>query len=188
MKLNIKKKDLFTIPNILTYIRLALIPVIVFVYLNAKSTKDFYTATFIFALCAFTDSLDGYIARHYNQITDIGKIMDPVADKAMQAAIFLCLLSRIEGILPIFIMFAIKEIAMGIACLYLLKTGRKISGAKWYGKICTVVLDAVMVILFAFPSLDLSFVHVLLGICMVFMIFSFVMYAIEYLRIIKAKN
>lgn len=188
MKLNFRKKDLFTIPNILTYIRLALIPVIVIVYLNAKSEKDFYIATFILAICAFTDSLDGYIARHYNQVTDIGKIMDPVADKAMQAAILLCLLSRIQGILPIFILFAIKEITMGIACLYLLKTGRKVGGAKWFGKVCTLVLDIVMVILFAFPRLDISILHLLLGICMVFLIFSFVMYGIEFIKIIKNKN
>lgn len=183
MRINFKKKDLITIPNILTYIRLILIPVIVILYVNAKSPRDYYTATIIFVICALTDSLDGFIARHYNQITDLGKIIDPIADKAMQAAILLCLLIRIKGILPIFILFAIKEIFMGIAGLMLLKTGRKLTGAKWFGKVCTVVLDTVMVILFAFPSLDLSIVRLLLGLSVIFMIFSLIMYAMDYIKI-----
>lgn len=187
MKINFKRKDLFTIPNILSYIRLILIPVIVILYVNAKSPRDYYIATVIFAICTFTDILDGYIARHYNQITDLGKILDPIADKAMQAAILICLVIRIHEILPIFILFAIKEIFMGIAGFMLLKTGRKLTGAKWFGKICTVVLDTVMVILFAFPTLSEKITGILLGISVVFMVFSFVMYAIDYIKIFKEK-
>ena len=183
MKLNFRKKDLFTIPNILTYIRLALIPVIVIVYLNAKNEKDFYIATFILAICAFTDSLDGYIARHYNQVTDIGKIIDPVADKAMQAAILLCLLSRIQGILPIFILFAIKEITMGIACLYLLKTGRKISGAKWFGKVCTASLFIVLMTLVFLPDLSVSKVNFLILIEMIIMFITLIFYIPEFYKL-----
>lgn len=183
MKIKFSKKDLITIPNILTYIRFLLIPIIVNTYIQAKSSADYYKATVFFIICALTDSVDGFIARRFNQITDIGKILDPIADKAMQAAILICLLIRIEGILPIFILFAVKELFMGVAGFFFIRSDRQIVGAKWFGKICTVVLDTNMVILFAFPNLDESVVRMLLMFTTIFMIFSLVMYAYDYYRI-----
>lgn len=183
MKITFHKKDLITIPNILTYIRFLLIPLIVNNYLQAKSSADYYKATILFIICAFTDSIDGFIARRFNQITDIGKILDPIADKLMQAAILICLLIRIDGILPVFILFIVKELFMGVAGLFFIKSDRAITGAKWFGKVCTVVLDTNMVILFAFPNLNKTVIQVLLIITVIFMLFSLIMYALDYYRI-----
>ncbi len=183
MKIKFSKKDLITIPNILTYIRILLIPIIVNTYIEAKSTADYYKATILFIICALTDSIDGFVARRFNQITDIGKILDPIADKAMQAAILLCLVIRIDGILPIFILFVVKELFMGIAGFFFIRSDRQIVGAKWFGKVCTVVLDTNMVILFAFPNLNENVVRVLLMLTTLFLVFSFIMYAFDYYKI-----
>ena len=84
------------IPNILTIIRFILIP---FIYISVLS-KHFLTALIIFTVSALTDILDGYIARKYNYITDIGKLIDPLADKLTQVSTLIVLV--IQNIIPIF--------------------------------------------------------------------------------------
>ena len=78
------KKELLTIPNLLSLFRLVLIPVYVVIYLNAKTTEDYYLAAGILAVSCLTDLIDGKIARHFNMISNVGKILDPFADKVTQ--------------------------------------------------------------------------------------------------------
>ena len=96
------------IPNILTIIRFILIPFIFFSVIS----HHYLTALIIFTLSAITDVLDGYIARKYNYITDIGKLIDPLADKLTQISLLLSL--TILNILPwwIFAIVFIKEVLM----------------------------------------------------------------------------
>lgn len=76
------KKDVFTIPNLLSLFRLVLIPVYVAIYLNAQELWEYFLAAAILAVSCLTDMIDGKIARHYNMISTLGKILDPIADKA----------------------------------------------------------------------------------------------------------
>ena len=85
------KKEIFTIPNLLSLFRLVLIPVYITIYLNAKEAMDYYLAGGILAVSCLTDMIDGKIARHFNMITSFGKFLDPVADKATQFTLILCL-------------------------------------------------------------------------------------------------
>lgn len=180
MKITFKKRDLYTIPNILSYIRLLLIPVIFYLYTTAKDASDYYVATILFAICAATDMVDGYVARRFNQITDLGKILDPIADKLMQATVLVCLMLRIDRLIPVFILFAIKELFMGVAGIAFLNTGADFDGAKWFGKICTIILDVAMVVLFAFPNLNSGFTNLLIDLMVVFLLFSLAMYIYDY--------
>ena len=86
-----RNKNIFTIPNILSIFRLLLLPVIVYTYMNQK---DYVLTGVLLLVSGITDLLDGYIARTFHMISDLGKILDPVADKATQAVVLLCLITR----------------------------------------------------------------------------------------------
>lgn len=122
------------VPNILTIIRFLLIPVIIIF-----AIQDDYLATIIIlTLSGLTDILDGFIARRFNFISDFGKLMDPLADKATQITILAVL--TIQEIIPFWILIIVllKEFAMiaGASFLY----GKElVVSSKWYGKLATVL-------------------------------------------------
>ncbi len=123
------------IPNILTIIRFILIP---FIFMSVIS-KHFLTALILFTISALTDILDGYIARKFNYITDIGKLIDPLADKLTQISLLLSL--AILNILPwwIFAIVFIKELVMVISASVLYSKDDVVVYSKWYGKLATTL-------------------------------------------------
>lgn len=179
---NIKLKDFFTVPNLITYLRLALIPAIIWAYCTLEN--GVLTTVFI-AISALTDVVDGKIARRFNQVTDVGKALDPVADKLTQAAMMYCLLSKYELMLPVLIILIVKEIFMVVTALWETKATNQINSALWYGKACTVFLYAVMLVLIFFPNIPLTMANVLLVLCAVAMIASTVLYGIYRFKRIK---
>lgn len=147
------KQNCLTIPNLLSLLRFLMIPVIVFLYLNRHP----YWATLMFALSGFTDVLDGWIARKFNQISDLGKILDPVADKLTQAAILFCLIVRYKR--PVILLVAllvIKEIIQFIMGYLAVSRSAKVEGANWYGKASSAVLFVVVITLMVveFPAMQ----------------------------------
>ena len=80
----IRLKELFNIPNCLCYLRIILIPIFLHRYFLAGSKEDYYICATILIISGLSDFLDGYIARHYQMITDFGKVIDPIADKLTQ--------------------------------------------------------------------------------------------------------
>ena len=122
------------VPNILTTIRLLLIPVIFYFTLQ----ENYILAVIFLTLSGITDVLDGYIARRFNFITDFGTLFDPLADKLTQISTLIVLV--IQQIIPIWILIVVivKEVLMiaGAAFLYDKNT---IVGSRWYGKAATVV-------------------------------------------------
>lgn len=144
-------KDFFTVPNILVYIRVLLIPVFVYLYIHARTDKEYCTALAVMVIAFLTDFFDGKIARRYNLVTDLGKILDPIADKLCQFAVALCLMFKFEKMIYVAIIIFIKELIMGLMGLVLLDKGGKVFGAKWYGKVCTFIVDCSMAFLFLSP-------------------------------------
>lgn len=170
------RKEAFSVPNILSYIRIILIPLFVKLYFEG----EFIQAAVFVALSGLTDLADGFIARRFDMITEWGKILDPVADKLTQCALIVCLLSRYKKMWILVIIFFVKEITMGLAgLLMLIKKKRKLSGAKWFGKISTVVQFLAMTALFAF-RLPNGVVDVIIYICAAFMMLAFVLYMRAY--------
>ena len=99
---------IFTLPNMLSFFRLALIPVIVYFY----EVDHFWWAFWLLGLSAATDIVDGWIARTFHLVSDFGKAIDPIADKLTQAAVLLCLLPmRYWWVIGV---MAFKEISIGI--------------------------------------------------------------------------
>ena len=130
-----KPKDLCKhIPNVLTILRFILIPFII-IYI----VKDMYIEAFIFlTLSGITDVLDGFIARKFNFITNFGKLIDPLADKATQVAILVTL--SLKNIIPMWILFVVflKEFIMiaGASFLY----GKElVVSSRWFVKLATVL-------------------------------------------------
>ena len=143
------KKDIFTIPNLLSLLRLVLIPFYAFVYL--KTNRNDLAAALLVLSC-LTDLLDGFIARRYHSISDLGKFLDPLADKITQLTVILCLGARhalIKALIPLFL---IKELLQSILAYIHFRNGKTLNGALWAGKISTAVLFVSTIILTAIPS------------------------------------
>lgn len=185
---NISSKKIITVPNILSSFRIVLAFVFMWVYSNAQSVIDYYIADGIIVVSGITDCLDGKIARKFNQISELGKILDPISDKITQGILVLCLIEKYSLMLPLFILFIIKECYMGIAGMIVLKKCGWNEGAKWYGKINTVVLYVVMIILLLFPSMPVNIVNILIAVCGFTMLFALAMYIHLYINIIKEVN
>ena len=149
-----KFSDLYCIPNVLCYIRIALVPLFLAVYLNAQKQADYYWAVGIILIASATDVLDGFIARRFNMVTDLGKLIDPIADKLMQFSMLCVLIYKNKlVIIPVAVM-VVKELTSLILGLFVYnKCVKRLSGAKWYGKICTVIVDCAVLVLLAFPQI-----------------------------------
>ena len=174
------KKEVLTIPNLLSLFRLALIPVYVVLYLNAREPSQYYLAGGILALSCMTDLIDGKIARHFNMITNLGKLLDPVADKATQLALTLCISFKQPVLWPVLILFVVKESFQLIAMLVALRRGKALNGAIMEGKICTAVLFTSLVIMVLFPMLNPLAVQIIAAIDTLFLLISFAGYVFAY--------
>ncbi len=174
------KKEIFTIPNLLSLFRLVLIPVYVVIYLNATQTEHYMIAAGILAVSCLTDLIDGKIARHFDMISTVGKILDPIADKATQFTLTLCLSLRYPVLRPVLVLFVVKECFQLTAGLVNLRRKKMLPGALLAGKICTTVLFISLILLVLMPSLPQSVVTAIAIIDAAFLTFSFVNYILAY--------
>ncbi|MDF2614025.1 MAG: CDP-alcohol phosphatidyltransferase family protein [Clostridia bacterium] len=182
-----KRKEIFSIPNLLSFLRILLIPFFIAIYVSADNSKDYYLATLIIILSGMTDFIDGFIARRFHMITEFGKIIDPIADKLTQAAIVVTLMNQIRFMYVIMIIFVVKEVTVGMVSLRLLKQGKKLEGAMWFGKISTAVFYMITIIIIAFPTIEIWIIDIMLTIILTFLVFSFVMYMKVLLKMKKDK-
>lgn len=173
------KNELLTIPNMLSIFRLILIPVYMVIYLQAETAGDFYyyVSGGILAVSCLTDAIDGKIARHFNMISNLGKILDPLADKATQLALIVCLALRYSILWLLIGLFVVKESFQVIAGLCILRKGKILSGAHISGKICTAVLFISLILMVLFPHLDIRVIYGLTILDAILLIISFINYA-----------
>lgn len=181
------RKQLFSIPNLMGYFRIILIPFIVWRYVTADSVTDYYVAAAIIGLSGITDFLDGFVARKCHQVTKVGKILDPVADKLTQAAIVVALATRYKLMVILIALFIVKEGYMAVMGAIMLRRGRMIDGAQMCGKICTAALYVVMFILILVPDISLPVSNVLILSCIALMVYSFVVYIKIYKQMLSEK-
>ncbi|WP_330370897.1 CDP-alcohol phosphatidyltransferase family protein [Lachnoclostridium phytofermentans] len=175
-RMKLTAKEVFNIPNILCYIRFLLVPCFAISYLKADKPGDYYLAASFLLIAGITDLLDGFIARKFNQITELGKAIDPIADKLTQTAILLCTMFHVKGMFLLVILFAVKECTMGVCGYLLLKRNKKLDGAMWFGKVSTAVFYATMLVLIAFPNLNVVWINLLMIITGAFLALSFILY------------
>ncbi len=151
-------KDLFknwnTIPNWISFSRIIMVPIFAVLFLKG----EIIWSVFVLALSGFSDFIDGKIARKFNQISDLGKMLDPIADKLTQITIAVLLYIRFSGsdeslvktFSWIFLVFIIKEIVMVAFGALMVAINLRPSAAEIYGKLSTLVFYVVMILLFAF--------------------------------------
>lgn len=176
------KKEVLTIPNILSIFRLVLIPVYVLIYLGAKSTADYFLAAAILAVSCLTDLIDGKIARRFDMITNLGKILDPLADKATQFSLIICLALRHAAIRYVLAVFFIKESFQLIAGSLKMRKGKMLKGALLSGKICTTVLFLSLIFMILVPTLSEKTIGIISVIDIAFMLIAFSDYVLTYIR------
>lgn len=176
------KKDVFTIPNMLSLFRLVLIPVYVYIYLNATEMAHYAIAAGILAVSCLTDMIDGKIARHFNMISTVGKILDPLADKMTQFTLMVCLAVRHPVLWLIAGLFFVKESFQLIAGFLTLRKGRMLTGALISGKICTTVLFLSLIVMVLMPDLKDDIVGLIAVIDGIFMLIAFADYVRTYYK------
>ena len=158
--------------NKLTLLRVVMIPAFLLVlYLHVPGAN--YWALAIFALASITDTLDGYIARHYNQISDFGKFMDPLADKCLVMAALCCFVEQGDMLAWILAIVLVREFAVSGMRLVAVEKGRVIAAA-WSGKIKTAsTMVCICLILFGIP-------HSLNIVCQIVILVTTVYSGVEY--------
>lgn len=197
-------KDLFTnwntIPNWLSFLRIALIPVFTVLFI-----KNYYIPAFIIMiLAAATDAIDGKIARKYNMISNLGKLLDPIADKLSQVAIVIILIIKFwsfEGPLKyLLFLFIFKELVMVIGGAILLSIGLRPVAAEIWGKVATTVFYIFMIAIIAlgpngalvgvwfFKALPTPVIYAMVIISVILAFVSLFGYAPGFIKQIKEKK
>ena len=187
--------NVWNIPNALTMLRLVLIPVFVIVFFNTPRDQDKVAAFIIFAVASITDMFDGMLARKLNQITDFGKLFDPLADKVMVVTAMVC--QAIIGVFPwvAIIIVAAKELVMLFGGMFMLSWGVVVYSNYW-GKTAQVFFLASLILSFFHPSLvagnvcvfGLTIDILLLWITVALAIAALVVYAAGAAKTLKSKS
>jgi len=172
-----------TIPNILSFFRLALIPIFLYTYLSMERAK--LTAALI-VLSFLTDVADGFIARRFHQVSELGKALDPVADKLTQFAMLLCLVGRFPVLIGPLVLFFVKELTTGIASLVAINRSGEVKSARWHGKITTFLLYALLVLHILWAEIPASLSAALTVLTGTMMLLSFILYMVQNICILKS--
>jgi len=158
-------KKFFNIPNIISIIRILMIPFIIWFFL----VEQFRVAALVIViLSGITDKLDGWFARKFNQVTEIGKLLDPVADKLTQMALCAMMFVALSGteqawatfVAWVFVGYIAKEIFMLLFALTMLMLKKRPAAAEFWGKLATAVFYVVMCLfILAAPEIGILYYH-----------------------------
>ncbi len=190
-KWSFKPSDLVTIPNILSYLRLILVVPFVYYFIRGlyDDPRHYITAAVCIIISGLTDCFDGLLARKLNQVTSLGKILDPLADKITLIAVAVCMVIYIPALLPLMLVLFIKDFTMLICGLVLLVKKIPLPASRWYGKVATVVFYiSVTVIIFlkaVYQYENPTLILVLFCITAAVMIFALLNYSKMFLDILK---
>jgi len=138
------------IPNALSLLRLCLVPVFAGAFFSDSPNAHTWAAV-IYAAAFATDIADGYIARKFDMITKLGRVLDPLADKLMTLTVIICV--ALDGAIPMWAIavFFCKEVLMGLGGLLMYRRVRDVNPANWWGKASTGVFFVVLAALVLFP-------------------------------------
>lgn len=175
----------WNVPNALSLVRILLVPVFLVLYLAGLD----WWAFGVLVLSGLTDALDGYIARRFHQITDCGKLLDPISDKLTQVAVLVVLTTRYAELLPLTVLCVIKETCQGIGGVIMLKRNCAVRGSSWFGKLSTVVFYGCMLVLVMADLLNYTLSDALrwalLGVASGCMLVAFVGYLLIFIQMFR---
>lgn len=175
---------IFTIPNLLSAFRICLIPVCVWLYCVKE---NYLMTTVVLFISGVTDTVDGFIARRFNMMSNLGKMLDPVADKLTQFVMMICLIARFPLMLAPTILLFIKESFAGVTGLIIIHRKHLVLGAEWHGKIVTVLLYLVIGLHLIWYNIPAQVSNIAIIACVVMMTISMVIYSAYRIKVIRGK-
>lgn len=182
MKNNIQPENrILTIPNLLSAFRLLLIPLFIWLYLEGKY---FYTGLMLL-ISGITDISDGFIARRFHMVSNLGKILDPVADKLTQISMLICLVTRYPLMLILVVIMIFKELFMSISGLLVIRKTKAVFGADWHGKAATFLLYITMFAHVFWVHIPIIVSDVLIGISAIMLAVSLLLYGIHHIKTLR---
>ena len=173
------------VPNILSCIRIFLVFVFVWLFFTDYPNNLAY-AVLVFLIAGLTDIVDGFIARRFQCISNLGKVLDPFADKLMQCTVMLCFM--IKGLIPVWfgIPFILKEIFILMAGLFLYKSSNVLAVSKWYGKfaVCFFYATIASIVMFGdFFAQNMVYLYALCGVALLITIGALIFYLVSYAKV-----
>ena len=177
------KEQILTIPNAMSLFRLLLVPFIAYFYAQGRE----YLAVILVVVSALTDMFDGAVARKLNMVSDVGKVLDPIADKLTHFVLLLCLLSKYSSIVWVLVLLVVKELLMLTLGGVILSRTNLVHSAKWHGKMSTVIFEATMLILMLFPGINPIAAEIMIYVCGAAMLFSLTLYVLFYISLLRKK-
>lgn len=189
---------ILTVPNILSYFRILLIPPMMVFFFTARSLNYAAQYTISAAVClvlsGLSDFFDGILARKLNQVTELGKLLDPVADKLTLFAVGVCIVFIEPAVIPVISLLIVKDFLMLIGATYMLKNHVKPCASKWYGKIGTFLfyISVALIVLFdlilGMEDEFRLFAIILLSLTAVMMVYSLIRYSMFFRDIMKKEK
>ena len=176
------QNKILTIPNLLSLFRLLLIPLIIWMY---TFKKEYFAAGTLLILSGLTDLADGFIARHFNAVSNVGKILDPIADKLTQAAMLFCLVTRFPLMAAPLGVLVLKDIFIGTTGLLMIRKTGEVIGADFHGKVATTLLYIMMILHIFWISIPACISAATIGICLVSMIFTLFIYGKRNVKVLR---
>lgn len=177
------KGKILTVPNLLSALRILLIPIFMWTYLRRE---DITATVVLLAASGLTDMLDGFVARRFHMVSEFGKALDPLADKLTQLAMLCCLVLRFPRLLWLIIVLCVKESFVAATQLLVLHRTDMVLGAEWHGKLTTLLLYAVMLLHLLWLDLPDQLSWFLELLCVVMLLLSGVLYGIRNIRAARA--
>jgi len=176
------KNQMKNVPNILSGFRLALIPAFAMLFLTGQREL----AGIMFMLAACTDALDGFIARKYNAISKLGRILDPLADKLMQFVALVCL--GYARAIPYWFagIYMLKELVILCGGIKMFKTVSDVMPSKILGKIAAVMFYLSITAIIFFEALSSPIRYTLLTVCLTLTLAALVDYILSYSKYVKS--
>lgn len=183
--MRIFEKQNFNIPNMLSFFRIVVIIPFAIYFLN----DDYLLSALFLLLSGLSDMLDGFIARKFNQITMLGKILDPLADKLTLTTVISCMGIKFPELIPVVVILILKDACLLLGGMILLKKGIKPIAARWYGKLATIFFYTSIIVIVGLKAIwgitNLVFSLCLLLITSILMLFSLFKYFLIFLSLIK---
>ena len=180
-----------TVPNALSLLRILIVPFFAWYFM----ADQLPVAVALLVLSGLTDMVDGMLARKLNQVTELGKMLDPFADKLTQGVVALCLAIKFPVICPVLLLFIAKELTMLCCAVVLLKKQKRPCAAKWYGKVATVLFYlsvAVIVVMDGFFHVEGTVFNVVSNVLLILtavrMVYSAVKYFQIFLKILRSND
>lgn len=177
-------KNALNIPNAISVLRILLVPVFAVLYLGSETPEDYLLSGALLAFSGITDMLDGKIARKFNMITDMGKVLDPLADKLTQGTVCVCLAIKHPNLALLFGILIVKEVLIFTGGILVYKKHEFVASPNIFGKIYTAVFFVVMAAIVAFPQTEPVLKYILWAL-LACNIYTFIKYVGDFININK---